>query len=109
MYAAEYIADAQRQLLPLVGGHIHDWHWLLTKWRLLAHAERLGAALHAFASVVVLGALAAAAREVWREHREGADGRVLGDVDGQVADVGPISDRALDTVWRSARAIPGWV
>ncbi len=74
MYAAEYIADARRQLLPLVGGHIHDWHWLLSRCGLLDHAERLGATLHAFASVVVLGALGAAAREVWREYRQRAEG-----------------------------------
>lgn len=70
MYAAEYVADARVQLLPLVGGHVHDWHWLLTRWGLLLQAERLGAALHAFAGVLVLGALVAAAREVWREYRE---------------------------------------
>ncbi len=74
MYAAEYMADARVQQLPLVGGHIHDWHWLLTTWNLLPHAERLGAALHGLASLIVLGALAAAAREVWRESRDSRQG-----------------------------------
>ena len=70
MYAAEYIADARVQALPLVGGHIHDWHWLLSRWGLLEHAETLGGALHFFASLFVIGVWAVAAREVWRERQE---------------------------------------
>jgi hypothetical protein len=29
MYTGEYMADARVRRLPLLGGHIHDWHWLL--------------------------------------------------------------------------------
>ena len=41
MYAAEYMADARVMQLPLVGGHIHDWNWLLPRWGVLRHAVRL--------------------------------------------------------------------
>ena len=50
MYAAAYIADARVQQLPLVGGHIHDWNWLLSRWGWLGAAESIGAALHAAAA-----------------------------------------------------------
>jgi hypothetical protein len=56
MYAATYLGDAQAQALPLVGGHIHDWNWLLGHAGLLAQAESLGRLLHVLASAVVLGA-----------------------------------------------------
>jgi hypothetical protein len=62
MYAAEYIADARVQALPLVGGHVHDWNWLLRRAGLLAQAERLGALVHVLSSGVVLGALGWAAK-----------------------------------------------
>ena len=29
MYVAHYMADAREMNLPLVGGEIHDWNWLL--------------------------------------------------------------------------------
>ena len=64
MYAAEYIADAQVQALPLVGGHVHDWHWLLSRWGLLAHCETIGGAVHLAASLGALGCLVLAARQV---------------------------------------------
>lgn len=66
MYAAAYIADAQVQRLPLVGGHIHDWNWLLSRWGILGAAEELGAALHALASIGVLAAWVLCAREALR-------------------------------------------
>ncbi len=75
MYAAEYIADAQRQVLPLVGGHIHDWNWLLRRWGMLDHAEGLGGALHFLASLGALAALGLAAREVWLERMEQTEAR----------------------------------
>jgi hypothetical protein len=62
MYVAEYMADARALALPLVGGHIHDWNWLLHRAGLLNHAERLGALTHVLSSGVVLGALGWAAR-----------------------------------------------
>ena len=54
MYAAEYIGDARRMALPLVGGHIHDWNWLLTRWRILDKAEELGNFVHVVASLLAV-------------------------------------------------------
>lgn len=46
MYTGRYMGDAVAQQLPLVGGGIHDWHWLLLRADLLRHAEGLGLAVH---------------------------------------------------------------
>ena len=61
MYAAKYIADARVQALPLVGGHIHDWNWLLSRWGMLGNCQQLGTALHAAASLGAVGLLLTAA------------------------------------------------
>ncbi len=71
MYMAEYMGDAQAQALPLVGGHIHDWRWLLSRAGLLSHCELLGGLLHGLAGLLAIGALAFAAWEV----RPGAEPR----------------------------------
>jgi hypothetical protein len=63
MYTACYLADAQALALPLVGGHIHDWNWLLSRAGLLAHCETIGSALHVVASLIATAALA------WAAHR----------------------------------------
>jgi hypothetical protein len=39
-----------------VGGHVHDWNWLLGRAGQLASAESIGRLLHLLASGVVLGA-----------------------------------------------------
>ena len=66
MYTARYLADAQAQALPLVGGHIHDWNWLLSRAGLLAHCEAIGTLLHVIASMVAAAALLWAARRTFR-------------------------------------------
>lgn len=65
MYTAHYLADAQAQALPLVGGHIHDWNWLLSRAGLLAHCEWIGTALHVVASLAAAVALLWAARHAF--------------------------------------------
>jgi hypothetical protein len=70
MYAAEYIADARVQRLPLVGGHIHDWGWLLGQWGLIAHCEWIGTAVHVLASLLAIGLLGLAARIGLQPERE---------------------------------------
>ena len=62
MNTARYLGDAVAQLLPLVGGHIHDWNWLLGRWGLLHRCESIAAALHVFAVGLAIGCLFAA----WR-------------------------------------------
>ncbi len=54
MYTARYLGDARAQELPLVGGHIHDWHYLLGQAGLLERAEVLGMSLHLVASLVAI-------------------------------------------------------
>ena len=61
MYMAQYMGDAQAQLLPLVGGHIHDWHWLLSHAGLLDHCELLASLVHGFACVLAFAAVGLAA------------------------------------------------
>ena len=57
MNTARYLGDAEAQLLPLVGGHIHDWNWLLSQAGLLTHCESIASALHIGASALAIGAL----------------------------------------------------
>jgi len=66
MYAAEYIGDARRMVLPLVGGHIHDWNWLLRHWGMLDKAEGLATFVHVVASLLAVAAVVLAARELKR-------------------------------------------
>lgn len=37
-----YAKDARTQVLPFVGGEIHDWGYLLGKWHLLAYDQMIG-------------------------------------------------------------------
>ncbi|WP_419938167.1 hypothetical protein [Candidatus Palauibacter sp.] len=57
MYTAEYMADANRLALPLIGGHPHDWRLLLDRAGALESAEEIGLALHLLASAAALGAV----------------------------------------------------
>ena len=65
MNVAVYLGDARAQALPLVGGHVHDWSWLLTRFGGLAQCESLGRALHLLASAIVVGAWLRLAREAF--------------------------------------------
>ncbi len=60
MYTARYLGDAQTMSLPLVGGHIHDWNWLLSRWGGLSSCESIATTLHLVA-VVIAGACLLAA------------------------------------------------
>jgi len=66
MNTARYLGDAQAQALPLVGGHIHDWNWLLSQWRLLDHCEAIASGLHFVAALLAVGCLVGA----WMSTRE---------------------------------------
>jgi hypothetical protein len=67
MNVAVYLGDARAQLLPLVGGHVHDWSWLLTRFGLLAQCESLARALHLVASAIVVTAWLHLARAAFAE------------------------------------------
>lgn len=62
MYTATYMADANEQALPLVGGHIHDWWWLFGRWGVLDSAEEIGLGVRVLASLGAVGAVWWAAR-----------------------------------------------
>jgi len=57
MYAAHYMGDAQARVLPLVGGGIHDWHFLFSRWGVLAHAERIAGFFHFMACLLLVASL----------------------------------------------------
>jgi len=64
MYTARYISDARALALPLVGGHIHDWNWLLARWGLLRQAETIGSLVHVAAALTAIVLLYLAAVEL---------------------------------------------
>ena len=58
MYTALYMGDAVRQELPLVGGHLHDWNFLLGRAGLLGAAEGLALTLRFVAALAAILAVA---------------------------------------------------
>ena len=61
---ARYVQDARTQELPLVGGGVHDWGYLLAHWRLLPKDQEIARAIFAtgvilFFFAVVMGAVTA--------------------------------------------------
>ena len=48
---SKYIADARVMVLPLVGGGIHDWNILLSKWGLLRNDHAIARAIFVMGSV----------------------------------------------------------
>ena len=57
MYTGRYAADAQAKALPLVGGHIHDWEWMLSRAGLLEHCELIGTIFHGIGSLMAVASL----------------------------------------------------
>ena len=64
MYTARYLGDARAQALPLVGGHLHDWNYLLSEAGLLGWSEPFGSALHLLASLAAVASLLVAMAHV---------------------------------------------
>ena len=60
LYVAEYLGDAKDMALPLVGGHIHDWNWLLRRAGLLDSCRQIAFLVHGVGSLLIVGALVAA-------------------------------------------------
>jgi len=61
MNTARYLGDAEAQSLPLVGGHIHDWNWLLSHWGVLDSCESIASGLHFVAALFAVACLVGAA------------------------------------------------
>jgi len=57
---SKYIADARAMLLPLVGGGIHDWNILLSKWGLLKYDHAIARAIFVIGSVLMTVSIASA-------------------------------------------------
>lgn len=53
-----YVADARAQRLPLVGGGIHDWAWLLRRAGWLAKDQEISRAIHALGVIIFAASLA---------------------------------------------------
>lgn len=58
LHIARYVDDAVVMELPLVGGNIHDWNHLFTKWDLLPHANEIADAVRIAGIVLMLSAFA---------------------------------------------------
>ena len=95
MYMAVYLGDAKAQALPLVGGHIHDWNWLLGRIGMVDQCELIASLMHGFASLVAIGAMVAAGYTI----RPGA--RQAGDPEGAID---PYGDVDLSDDWRKDAA-----
>ena len=58
-----YMADARQQELPLVGGGVHDWSTIFTRWDLLQHDVQIAAVVKAIGWI---GMAAACGWVLWR-------------------------------------------
>ncbi len=65
MYMAEYMSDAKDMLLPLVGGGIHDWHWLFSRWGVLDNCQAIAGFFHVLACVLVWACIVMMAKQAW--------------------------------------------
>jgi hypothetical protein len=54
MYTARYLGDAEARVLPLIGGHLHDWTYLLGLVGLVGQAEAIGTGVHVAASLAAI-------------------------------------------------------
>ena len=54
---SKYVADARSMGLPLVGGGIHDWNFLLGKWDLLQYDHAIANAIFIIGVVLMTGSI----------------------------------------------------
>jgi len=57
---SKYVADARAMVLPLVGGGIHDWNFLLSKWGLVKYDHAIAKAVFVIGSVIMIVSIASA-------------------------------------------------
>ncbi len=57
MYTAAYLGDAYLMQLPLVGGEIHDWNWMLSRFGLVHSCTSIAQGVHIVASLTALGSV----------------------------------------------------
>jgi hypothetical protein len=70
---AVYIRDARAQVLPLVGGDIHDWGYLLGRLGLLAWDHRIGDAVWCAGFTLLIYALWTGCAAAFKEPGEGTN------------------------------------
>lgn len=71
---ARYVADARAMELPLVGGDVHDWNFLLTRWDVLHKTGAIAAGLRGVGWAIVGVCLALVVWHALRPSNAEADG-----------------------------------
>ncbi len=54
---SKYIADSRSMVLPLVGGGIHDWNFLLGEWGLLRYDHKIASTVFIAGVVIMTGSM----------------------------------------------------
>lgn len=54
---SKYVADARSMGLPLVGGGIHDWNFLLGKWNILKYDHAIADVIFSIGVIIMTGAI----------------------------------------------------
>ncbi|MEF9476256.1 MAG: hypothetical protein L0958_06185 [Candidatus Mariimomonas ferrooxydans] len=54
---SKYIADARSMVLPLVGGGIHDWNFLLGKWHILRYDHTIANFIFVLGVIIMTGSM----------------------------------------------------
>jgi hypothetical protein len=54
---ARYLQDGPRESLPLVGGNVHDWNFLLGRWGLLSSADEIAATVRFIGAATMVASL----------------------------------------------------
>ena len=68
-----YIADAMLQRLPLLGGGVHDWGFLLGRMGKLHRAEIIGRNVFILGSLIIIGSLIWMGWLIWRLYKYGKE------------------------------------
>lgn len=54
---AWYMGDAKARQIPLVGGGVHDWHWLFSKAGILSSCKIISGCVHLLGAVILIIAI----------------------------------------------------
>ncbi len=54
---SKYVADASSMMLPLVGGGIHDWNFLLGKWHALRYDKTIAQTVFVLGIILMTGSI----------------------------------------------------
>jgi len=65
-----YVADAREQVLPLLGGEIHDWLYLLGKTGLLQHDLIVAKVFWVLGSLIMISALVVATLTIFQHEKQ---------------------------------------